>query len=72
MVKSRYLLCSLFFKRLQKQNDMYLLGYDIGSSSIKAALVEAHSNKVVAVVQYPATEMDEMDIVARPIRFGVQ
>ena len=37
---------------------MYLIGYDIGSSSIKAALVETESQKVVAVVQYPSTEMD--------------
>lgn len=37
---------------------MYLIGYDIGSSSIKAALVETESQNVVAVVQYPSTEMD--------------
>ena len=37
---------------------MYLLGYDIGSSSIKAALIEAGSQKVVALVQHPSTEMD--------------
>lgn len=36
---------------------MYLLGYDIGSSSIKAALVDAASGKTVGVTQYPATEM---------------
>jgi xylulokinase len=37
---------------------MYLLGFDIGSSSIKAALVDAQSQKPVKVVQYPETEMD--------------
>ncbi len=37
---------------------MYLLGYDIGSSSIKAALVEAESGATVKIVQYPETEMD--------------
>ncbi len=37
---------------------MYLLGYDIGSSSIKAALVESESNTVVAFAQYPETEME--------------
>ncbi|MEP4095840.1 FGGY family carbohydrate kinase [Reichenbachiella sp.] len=37
---------------------MYLIGYDIGSSSIKAALVEAESGKTVAVCQYPDSEMD--------------
>ncbi|MBI1227741.1 MAG: carbohydrate kinase [Bacteroidetes bacterium] len=36
---------------------MYLLGYDIGSSSIKAALVQADTGAVTAVVQYPETEM---------------
>ncbi len=35
----------------------YLIGYDIGSSSIKAALVEAESGRTVGVAQYPATEM---------------
>lgn len=37
---------------------MYLLGYDIGSSSIKAALVHADSNEQVAVVQSPESEME--------------
>lgn len=36
---------------------MYLLGIDLGSSSIKVALIEAQSQKVVRVVSYPATEM---------------
>ncbi len=37
---------------------MYLLGYDIGSSSIKAALVNCRTKATVAVVQSPATEME--------------
>ncbi|GJM27998.1 MAG: carbohydrate kinase [Cyclobacteriaceae bacterium] len=37
---------------------MYLLGYDIGSSSIKAALVEAESRSTIKRVQSPAKEMD--------------
>lgn len=41
---------------------MYLLGLDIGSSSIKAALVDAISGKPKKVVQYPE---NEMDIIAR-------
>lgn len=37
---------------------MFLLGYDIGSSSIKAALINADTNEVVNVVQQPKVEMD--------------
>lgn len=36
---------------------MYYIGYDIGSSSIKAALVESASGKAVQVLQEPANEM---------------
>ncbi len=36
---------------------MYLLGYDIGSSSIKAALVDVKSGKAIAITQSPASEM---------------
>lgn len=36
---------------------MYLLGFDIGSSSIKVALVEAQTGTTVGVVQFPDTEM---------------
>lgn len=39
---------------------MYTIGYDIGSSSVKAALVEAATGRVLARVTAPATEM-EMD-----------
>jgi xylulokinase len=35
---------------------MYLLGYDIGSSFIKASLLEAESGKLVATVSVPDTE----------------
>lgn len=37
---------------------MYLLGFDIGSSFIKAAIVEAQSRRVVAVQSWPDTEME--------------
>lgn len=37
---------------------MYLLGYDIGSSSIKAALVDVNTGQTLAVVQSPESEMD--------------
>lgn len=37
---------------------MYYLGLDIGSSSIKAALVEIESGKSIGVVQEPEKEMD--------------
>ena len=35
---------------------MYLLGYDIGSSSVKASLVDAQSGKCVASAFYPKSE----------------
>ena len=37
---------------------MYLLGYDLGSSSIKVALIEAESQQLVHLLQYPDKEMD--------------
>ena len=37
---------------------MYLLGYDIGSSSVKTALVHSETKKIVDVVHYPDREMD--------------
>lgn len=36
---------------------MYLLGYDIGSSSVKVCLVEANSGKIIASDFYPKQEM---------------
>lgn len=36
---------------------MYFLGYDIGSSSIKASLVDARTLKSIKVVSYPKREM---------------
>ncbi len=39
---------------------MYLLGIDLGSSSIKIALVDQHSNKVKQVVSHPEKEMEIM------------
>ena len=37
---------------------MFLIGYDIGSSSIKVALIEAQSGKVVHVTRTPKEEME--------------
>lgn len=36
---------------------MFLLGYDLGSSSVKAAMVDAGTGATVGQVQYPDTEM---------------
>ncbi len=36
---------------------MYLLGYDIGSSSVKVALVNANSSQTSGIAQYPDQEM---------------
>ncbi len=41
---------------------MYLIGYDIGSDTVKAALIDASSHDVVGVTQYPE---QDMDIIAR-------
>jgi xylulokinase len=37
---------------------MYLLGYDIGSSSVKASLVDAQTGKCVSSASYPKTEAE--------------
>lgn len=37
---------------------MYLIGYDIGSSSIEAAIIETTRNQEIAVVQYPDAKVD--------------
>ncbi len=39
-----------------KNENMYLLGFDIGSSSVKVSLVEAASGQCVAAAQYPRSE----------------
>ncbi len=36
---------------------MYLLGYDLGSSSVKASLVDSITGATILSVQYPETEM---------------
>ena len=38
-------------------NHMYFLGFDLGSSSVKACLVDANSGKAVASAFFPETEM---------------
>ncbi len=38
--------------------EMFLLGYDVGSSSIKACLLDAESGKVAASAASPETELD--------------
>lgn len=37
---------------------MYLLGYDIGSSSVKAALTAAETGEAIKIASYPKTELD--------------
>ncbi|GAB4494057.1 MAG: FGGY-family carbohydrate kinase [Saprospiraceae bacterium] len=39
---------------------MYLLGYDIGSSSVKTALVETQTGQIAGATQYPNREMPIM------------
>lgn len=40
-----------------KYDPMYAVGFDIGSSSVKASLVHMETGKLVAKAQYPETEM---------------
>jgi len=48
---------------------MYFLGLDIGSSSIKAALIDSNSQDLIAVEKYPALEMD---IISRQVGWAEQ
>ncbi|MCB0465088.1 MAG: carbohydrate kinase [Aequorivita sp.] len=41
---------------------MYYIGYDLGSSSIKAALVDAQSGRQIGVTNYPEKEMDMISL----------
>ena len=43
---------------------MFLLGYDIGSSSVKASLVNAETGKCVSTAFYPKTEMNIIAVKA--------
>jgi len=48
---------------------MYLIGYDIGSSSIKAALIDQQTQKQIALEKYPNLEMD---IISRQASWAEQ
>lgn len=43
---------------------MYYIGYDLGSSSIKAAIISATSGKSMAIAQYPEQEMEMISLKA--------
>ena len=47
----------------------YTIGFDIGSSSVKIALVEAHSKKTIGVITEP---QDEMPIHAEKLNWAEQ
>ena len=42
----------------------YLLGLDVGSSSVKASIVDAETGKCVASAQYPDSEAPIMAVKA--------
>lgn len=48
---------------------MYLIGYDLGSSSIKAAIIDSKDGKAIAVAKFPSTEME---IIATHRNFAEQ
>ncbi len=48
---------------------MYLLGYDIGSSTIKVALLDAATQEAIKVIQYPE---QDMDMISRQIGWAEQ
>ena len=48
---------------------MYLLGLDLGSSSVKASIVDSLTGQSIALAQYPETEMD---IISKEIGWAEQ
>jgi xylulokinase len=52
-----HILENILLLRIKISNTMYLLGFDIGSSSVKACLVDASTGKTVAQDFFPKTEM---------------
>ena len=49
---------------------MYLLGYDIGSSSVKASLVNAETGKCVSSAFFPKTEAARRYRGTRPFSYS--
>ena len=49
---------------------MYLLGYDIGSSSVKASLVNAESGKCVSSAFFPKTEAEIIAVDRKSTRLN--
>ena len=43
---------------------MYYIGYDLGSSSVKAALIDTNTAKAIGVTQYPDQEMEIFSVQA--------
>ena len=43
-------------------DEMYLIGYDLGSSSVKASIVDGQTGKAIATAQYPEQEMEMISL----------
>jgi xylulokinase len=48
---------NLKIRESKNQKDMYFLGYDVGSSSVKASLINGETGECVATDFYPKQEM---------------
>jgi len=49
-----------------------LMGYDVGSSSIKAALIDAETGETIALATLPKTEIEPNPTLPDNIELGIE